>query len=62
MRRELGQLSLTDGLVDSGAGVTGSWSGSRRWSTGRASSGCSAVMRAGRAAVYGPVLLLDCLC
>jgi transposase, IS5 family len=42
MRRELGQLSLADGLVDSGAGVTGSWSGSRRWSTGRASSGCSA--------------------
>ena len=36
MRRELGQLSLADGLVEAALGATGSWSGSRRWSTGRA--------------------------
>jgi transposase, IS5 family len=61
MRRELGQLWRT-GWSMAARGATGSWSGSRRWSTGRRSRLLGEVYAApvGRPS-YGPVVLMKCL-
>jgi hypothetical protein len=62
MRRELGQLSLADGVVDGGRGATSSWRRSRRlvkWGAFERLLGEIYAAQVGRPS-YGPLVPTRC--